>query len=384
MSRSSRATFWRRSLIAVGGVLLVGAAAAWVIFPIQYQAFALLRVASRPPTVLEHVQDDGRAAFEMFKATQAQLIQSGFVMNAVLRDPAINRLPGVVDHADDQVTWLKEQLTVEYPGDNEVLRIGVRANSKDESIQLTDKLVEVYLQEVVEHEKQVRMANEAKLQRAYEQKSADYGREYNVLIALEKKYGTSGSEAAQLKKKMAMQDLNLLIAERGRIAQSLRDNDLEIVLRQARSELEAEKRTADMISRRMADEAEPLPLPLLEKKREFLQQQLAEVGGKIEHQTAEVASLESVSAHVGAKQEELEAARTLKNQLGAEVERIRIEHLAPERIVKLEDAQLEGESGNALQRNILCGTLAVLGLLLLGLGLVIGRSRPLESMTTAA
>jgi hypothetical protein len=43
MSRSPRATFWRRSFIAVGGMLLVGAAAAWVMFPIQYQAFALLR-----------------------------------------------------------------------------------------------------------------------------------------------------------------------------------------------------------------------------------------------------------------------------------------------------------------------------------------------------
>jgi hypothetical protein len=282
------------------------------------------------------------------------------------------------------VSWLKEQLTVEYPGDNEVLRIGVRANSQEESIQLTDKMVKVYLQEVVEHEKQVRMANEAKVQRAYEQKSADYGREYNVLIALEKKHGTSGSETARLKKRIALEDLNSLIAERGRIAQLLRDNDLEIVLRRARTELEAEKRTADMISRRMADDAEPLPLPLLEKKREFLQRQLAEVGEKIELKTTEVASLESVSAHVGAKQEELEAARTLKNQLGAEVERIRIERLAPERIVKLEDAQLDGESGNTLQRNMLCGTLAVLGLLLLGVGLVIGRSRPLESKTTEA
>ena len=384
MSRSPRATFWRRSLIVAGGMLLVGAAAVWALFPVQYQAFALLRVASRPPTVLDEGRVDGRPEFEMFKATQAQLILSGFVMNGVLRDPAIQRLPCVIDHAADQVTWLKGHLTVEYPGENEVLRIGVRANSKEESIQLTDKVVKVYLQEIVEHEKHVRLANEAKLQRAYEQKNADYGRGYSALIALEKKYGTSGSEAAQLKKRIALEDLNLLIAERGRIAQSLRDNDLDIVLRQARTELEAEKRTADMISRRMADDAEPLPLPLLEKKREFLQQQLAEVGEKIESQTAEVASLESVSAQVAAKQEELEATRTLKNHLGAEVERIRIEHLAPERVVKLEDALLEGESGNTLQRNTLCGTLAVLGLLLLSLGLVIGRARPLESRTTEA
>ena len=378
MPRSRRATFWRRSLIVLGVMLLVGAAAARLMFPTQYTAFALLRVSSSQPAVLKERARVG-TEFDLFKATQAQLISSSVVLNRVLRDPSINRRPSVVEHEDDQVSWLKGQLMVEYPGENEVMRIGIETNSKADSIQLVNKVVDVYLKEIVEHEKALRMANEAKIQRAYEQMTADYTRGLNALVMLEKNFGTSGSHAAQIKKKVAIEELDMLIADSGRLTESLRENALEIELNKARAEISEKERKASMISLGSEVEDTPLSLPLLEKKREFLQRELAETSEKIEAQASEVSGIESFHAQVTAKQEELEGARLLKNQLGAEVERIRIERLAADRIVKLEDAALESEAGDAMKRNLLCGILAAVGLAVLGLGLVIGRPRPLES-----
>ncbi len=107
----------RRWPLAVGAGIAcasIVAALLWLLVPVKYEAFALLKVSARPPAVLEK-EHTGPEEFELFKATQEQLILSNPVINGVLREAAINRLPSVQEHADDQVDWLKGELMIEFP-----------------------------------------------------------------------------------------------------------------------------------------------------------------------------------------------------------------------------------------------------------------------------
>ncbi len=411
----------RRWPLAVGlGLLFSGIAAValWFVVPVRYEAYALLRVSSRQPAVLEKGAGGG-AEFELFKATQAQLIVSNFVMNKVLNDPTVNKLASVREQADDPVGWLKSQLMVEYPGNTEVMRIGIRTKSMADSMQLVNKVAAVYLKEVVEHEKSLRMANEAKIERAFAQKNADYTRELNALSALEKSFGTSGSHAAQIKKKIAMEDLNMAIADRSRVVDLMNQNEMATMLVETRlqkqvmapeviidMQLEQDPTIAqlrqqlhgyqDYLGRvRMATknsdsayinqvhtellrleeainelkvERRPRMLELfaasagqgnrealtpeqLKSQRVYLEERLAAATEKVTTQTKAVSEMENFHAQVAAKQEEVTAMSLLKNQLGAEVERIRIEQLAADRIIKLEDAVPDG-GGDAIRKYV--------------------------------
>jgi polysaccharide biosynthesis transport protein len=412
----------RRWPLAVGlGALLssIVACALWFVIPVKYEAFALLRVSSREPVVLEKGATAG-TDFDLFKATQSQLILSNFVMNKVLHDPSINQLASVREQADDPVSWLKGQLMVDYPGNAEVMRIGIRTKSKADSLRLVDKVVEVYLKEIVDHEKTLRMANEAKIQRAFELKSTEYQRGLDNLLTLERKFETTGSNAAQIKKKMAMEALNNAIADRSMVVNLLNQNEMATMLTETRMQkpvmapeviidmqLEGDREIAQMRAQlrsyqdylvqlretttnsdatpyvakihkevlrleeainEIKHERRPRLLELfaagagqgdrgamtpeeLKAQREYLQQRLEETTKKVEEKTAEVSGLESFHAAVTAKQEELAGARELKNQLSAEVERIRIEQLAPERILQLEKAVPDG-GGDAIKKYI--------------------------------
>ncbi len=302
------------------------------------------------------------------------------------------------------------------------MRIAIKTKSQGDSLKIVNKVVEVYLKEIVEHEKSLRLANEGKLQQAYETKAADYQRELDNLASLERQYKTSGSETAQIMKRMAIEELNMLRADKNRIVDQLQQNNMDIALLETHmqnsqmttpdvlidNELEKDPTIVQMKQqlveyqnhlgrvKGVAANAEPTPyvaelqreilrleetinearaerrphlvelfqqgtgqahsqLPWtpeqLQKQKELLDQRLKVVDEKIANQTDVVSKMENFSALVAAKRDELDSAALMKSQLAAEVDRIRIERLAPDRIIKLDDAVLEG-SGDAIRKYI--------------------------------
>jgi capsular polysaccharide biosynthesis protein len=369
MATSSRARRFGTLLIAAGALVLLAAASAWYFFPVQYEAYALLKVASKPPAVL----GQGPVAdvdFAIFKRTQVQLMLSSVVLNGTLREPAIFRLSMVQAHRDDPVSWLKGQLIIDYPDDAEIMRIALKGKRRDEAIKLVDQVVDVYLKEIVQHDKQMRLDNEEKLRRAYEKQSADYQKELDALRTLEQIHKTSGSEAAQLKKKMVLEDLEALLAQRRELRGRIDENDLDIMMARVRAENPVEARTADssLLAKIFPSD---LPLKWLEQKDKYLQERLVKIEESIAKTTDELAALESFSAQVAAKQEDLNQLRLIKNQLGAELDRIQVERLAPDRITKLDNAVIANSHGDAVRRNVTLSLAAALGLALIALGLVI-------------
>src|SRR5438876_833018 len=102
------------------------AAIVWCLLPVRFEAAALVQVFRNPPQILregpagmEVVSD-----FDTYKRTQVALIKSHFVRQAALRKTAVARLPIVRGQADP-IAWLTNELSVDYPGDAEILRIAM-------------------------------------------------------------------------------------------------------------------------------------------------------------------------------------------------------------------------------------------------------------------
>ena len=87
----------RRFLIGSGGLLMLAGAAIWLLVPVRYEAFALLKISRKPPSVLEvHAVTD--EDFAVFKRTQGQLVMSGLVLNGALREKEISNLQTIKEH----------------------------------------------------------------------------------------------------------------------------------------------------------------------------------------------------------------------------------------------------------------------------------------------
>ena len=217
--------------------MLGGAIAAtlvWWLVPVNYEAFALLRVAGKPPVVLGELGESGAEEFAVFKRTQVELIRSGTVLTGTLRDTGVNKLSMVREHRDDPVKWLSEQLIIDYPNDAEVLRIAMKGTQPAELAEIVNRIVASYLKEVVQHEKEVRNAERTRLERAQVARIRDLTVEMDALHKMEQVTGVATSESVQLEKRLAADQLVDLMAERRELVRDLRRNKLQVMLAEAR------------------------------------------------------------------------------------------------------------------------------------------------------
>lgn len=374
---------WGIFLFAVGAAILVTTGVAWIVFPVEYEAFALLKISRYQPTVL----DDGAVRtdddFEIFKRTQVQLVGSYAVLNGTLHDPAIMKLPSVQMHLDDPTTWLKEDLSVDYPDDAEIMRISMRGPDRDDVVAIVDRLTDVYLREIVNRDKQERVEHEEELSRAYAKQKAEYERQLEALATLEKIHQTTGSGAAELRKMVAMDELKALLRQREQISEEIRQTNVEIEIAEARAEMATEVRTGAGAASHVAL-AEELPVAVLMRKRGVLETQIGIVERQIASQMKVLDGLESFSEEVATKKEEVEALRSIKNRLGAEVDRARVERLAPDRIRLVDRAVLADDAGNAVRRGLAFAAVATCGLLLIAAGLILEWPRRKQVENSAA
>lgn len=379
MVGSPRRRRWGNVLIAAGALVLVSTAVAAYLLPVQYEVFALLNVRRNEPTVLSKAGTSSEE-FDVYKRTQVQLMQSTQVLNGVVRNSDINHLSIVKEHLHDPVEWLRGQLRIDYPDDAEVMRVAMKGSNSSEIAKIVDKVVEMYMREIVEASKLRRVAAEAKLRDAFDKETAEYTkklRELNQLAALHK---TKDSEAAQLEKRIAGQQLDALLERQREIARRIDETELKISVQKAESASTAES-TPD--SQQPAAERPPAekpaaasPLRALEVERAFWEGKQAALAVDLRDKTKQLAALDNFSADAKAKQEEVESSRLIKTQLGAELERLGVERLAEDRILVIDRAIVENEYGDALPRYSTFASLAALGLSLVGLGLFIRRPAP--------
>jgi capsular exopolysaccharide synthesis family protein len=429
----------RRWPLAIGLGLAVGGTAAallWYFLPVRYEAFALLKVAERPPAVLDKATTAAEE-FAVFKRTQVQLILSNIVLQGALRDTTINRLDTLKEHADDQVAWLKDQLVIDYPDDAEIMRVAMKGKRKDDITKIVNKIVDVYMKEIVARERDQRAEHEQKLERSATAMVQEIQTKTNALKNLEDLHKTAGSDSARIMKEMAIEQLGSFVEQGKKINHDREENRRNIMLAEARRDNPEETRPPDVLIEmklnedpqilrakeeltfykdqlaRARDKSKGKPniktkklqldiqrveerieetkneqrpmlveslangwsgqpgmqlnpnshlsLPLLQKESDHLEQRAKDLDEKIEKQTDLVGKMDQHSAEVARAQDELAALRRISSELKAQLDRAHVERMAPERIIKIDDAILANSNGDAMRKYVALAFTLVFG-----------------------
>ena len=147
-------------LMAAGIGLLCGAAvgpAVWFGIGPRYTASSLLSVSMQEKSIAFNMDSSGatdKDRFEIYKSTQTQLLTSRFVLMAALRNPQVLKLPIIKREQEkrDPVVWLQHNVGVGFPGKAELMEVSMSREDPDEATILVRKVVQAYLNEVVNNE----------------------------------------------------------------------------------------------------------------------------------------------------------------------------------------------------------------------------------------
>ncbi|MBN2218336.1 MAG: hypothetical protein JW719_13250, partial [Pirellulales bacterium] len=138
------------------GVILAGACGVgtWLLLPKRYTARSGILVSWKKDSLLPNTNSYvQQQEYEVFKATQAQLVRSPVVLMAALRKPGITELNIYKREAVDSIGWLRDDLSVGFPADSEIMQVSLTDNDGKEVTQVVQAVVESYLSEIVETER---------------------------------------------------------------------------------------------------------------------------------------------------------------------------------------------------------------------------------------
>jgi hypothetical protein len=334
----------------IGGVL-------WFALPERREAHAKVLIRAIQPGVLPTPIYDP-VEYATFKRTQEQMVKSGIVLRAVVRDPSIMKLKTIKAHNEDPVQWLEDRLTVTFPNDAEVMQIGLRGDTPADSVRIVDAVVDKYMSECVGEDKSRRAAYQQNLEKQYRVLSDEHQRATAALAVREKQVSAAGSQPALAQKQVATRNLDDALSTRNQIRQKVRDLALRIELEKAKSQREV--KTSDEEQVRSPD------LWTLEKEHGLQEAELATAEEAVAASVRALSQLKTNSAELDQVRSDLQNQRQILNELAEKLHRQRVEQFAPERITKIDPATIG--SGSSPLSYLGPAILSVGGLVLIGLG----------------
>ena len=241
----------RRWMTAVGLGLLVGgtlSAMVWYFLPVRYEVVALLRVLSTRPKVLEKEGLGGADGdYAVYKRTQAALFKSNFVLQATLRKPEVKRLFLIQHNKDDILDFLSNEISVDYPGDSEIMRVSMKGDRPDELRTIINSVKESYMDEIVNAERMERLRQRDMLERFYKKNREDIRNRLDALHKLNKEYSTSGDNEARIKLDLAFRRLNSLVERQEGLQHQIGEVEMRILLLTTRASLADDIEIPDFI-----------------------------------------------------------------------------------------------------------------------------------------
>lgn len=238
---------------------------------------------------------DGKAQgsaqdFEVFKRTQMALIQSRLVLGSALKRPEVAALKVVKDQKDP-VSWLEENLRVDYPHDAEILRISMRGSDPKELAKLVNAVAGVYVDEFAgKSGNGERLAVLKDLLDGYQQILHE---KRHTLEVLSQAVGARNPQDADQKRQSALQLLADCLEDLRRVQREQRAARLDLIAAKIR------------LDSQPADKKE-------EAKKEIgrVEEKLAILAAQKEHLQAEKRALEEPVAEVQATVTEIEAVKS--------------------------------------------------------------------------
>ena len=229
-----RRLLWALGL-AVAAVCLV-APVVWHCVPVTYSASHYLRLSPGTRAIVFHVDGSRPKDFGLYRSTQAQLIRSPYVLNAVARDPVVQEL-GIVRklkaQGEDPVAWLRANLQVGFPAgvlgevlpeaglsqpvSGEIMQIGLGGSDPNEVTSLVQAVVRAYMKEVVYAERIETIQRLDDLDRLFAEKETEVRAERTKLQRLCSRLGrieseiVSSSDADSVHEYAGLQQLQLQV-----------------------------------------------------------------------------------------------------------------------------------------------------------------------------
>ncbi len=202
--------FRRHWVLALGLGLLFSAIlgpAVWIGIGPQYTAAAYLNVAFQEKSlVFSSGERMYEAEYEIFKNTQLQLMKNRFVISAAVRKPEITRL-AILKKQNDPVTWLMENISVSFPGKAEVMELKLSTYNSQEAADIVTAVLEAYMSEVVDKERDQRRQRISDLDRLHTEKEGEVRNRRNELKQLAEQLGTAETETLNLKQRLTLEEL---------------------------------------------------------------------------------------------------------------------------------------------------------------------------------
>ena len=146
----------RRWMLCTGlGVLCATLVAGllWWFVPVEVEAIALIQVRREQPQVLtqaKSVRGTDRA-YELFKATQRDLLKSFFVLHSALDEPGISQIP-MVRREDNQIEWLMKELQANMSTESEMIQLTLKGENKDDAVRIVNAVLDAYEEQVINKE----------------------------------------------------------------------------------------------------------------------------------------------------------------------------------------------------------------------------------------
>jgi capsular exopolysaccharide synthesis family protein len=236
----------RRWLLAAAlGLLLAPAAAAgaWLLLAAKYTAFAQLHMASVPPWLVARNVDtpEGRNEFVTFQKTQAARIKGRLVLSTALAQNEVKRL-GLVQQQADPITWLEDELKVEYQEGNEIMTVSLAAGDPAEAIALVQAVVKAYYEQVVNLERDRRQERVKELKEIHAKTDKQLRDDKQELRKQAEKLSTLDKDAVAQQQMLLLADLTE--AKRQHTQSSLERKNAERRLLTHKAQERAVKETA--------------------------------------------------------------------------------------------------------------------------------------------
>ena len=144
---------------------------AWILATDRYTATALLELsANERQLVFQTADRPMSSSFDMYKATQQQLLVSDIVLVAALRNPEAANLAVVPSRTTRSLAG--RTLRVDFPGNAEIMRVSLTGPRPKETAVLVRAVVNAYMNEVVNAERQRQTKRLDELNRLFAEKEA--------------------------------------------------------------------------------------------------------------------------------------------------------------------------------------------------------------------
>ncbi len=129
------------------GLLLatIAGAAAYMILPARYTAFALLQISSKPHQLVDRVSNRDEFTIVM-KTTAARLKSRDVLMRTLSQDPVRN-LGLIKKHPDtlSTLTWLEEYMKIEIQDSSELLTVSLTGEEPDDLRTIVNNMVKSFM-----------------------------------------------------------------------------------------------------------------------------------------------------------------------------------------------------------------------------------------------